>query len=835
MFGYNHGMARQSPRPGPISCRWLIATALLLALQAPASTAQTEQDKQAWQTITALGDGFVVWESNRTGRWRIWHRALDGTDLRQLTPDDDREHCAPHVAPDGRHIAFLSYPRGKNSYDSEKGDIRLHVLDLETGDSRVLIDRVQRADGGNRGAVWVDGSSLQYIDADGQARRVDIRTAKTSDVLIANKHGLLLNATGGCAFERFYYHRVRDGKVDGTSPKYDGCEPYFTQDGRWGVRMSGAGGPIDRIDLTTWQREPIVRRDDPDMPRDRNYLYFPMPSPCERLIAFAASPDQHDHNSSDYDVFIMPIDPATLMRTGRPVRYTFDRKTDRYPSAYLSDLDLGRFAGEAPLTARFDADELKGEWAWQFGDGGQARGAGAQSHTYARPGTYTVAAKQENRVLRGSVVVSEAAPPRVQFTALRDDRTVAVTFDEPIDVEGVSASFEDGNNISGLTVSDERTLVVKVARPIKEKVTFRLAGVTDRAQRPNAMTATALAVEPVTWPVDDRSLVFALSTADAPLIGRAADGSALPLTLQPRGHGRVDAHYALLTDGGAYIVEGANEAILEACRASNELTVEAWIRPLVASQGGPARIVSFSTDGGQRDFTLGQDGEQLVFRLRTPKTGGNGVEPQTTIGALPADRDTHAVVTYRPGRLVAYLNGRKVVETDQVQGDFSNWTAQQLLLGDEYRDPRDWHGRIEHVAIYSRALDSAAVRRSYEQVRSDVGSRPALDPWHVKARLVALSDMPTLEQIAPYREALVVAEYERIDGKPGGNARPRRFRVAHWAILDGQSQSIVKAKPGDQRELDLQLFDANPQLQSVYLADTLDLDLDLPLCYAPAP
>ena len=34
-----------------------------------------------------LGDGFLVWESNRTGPWRIWTRRLDGSGLRQLTPD----------------------------------------------------------------------------------------------------------------------------------------------------------------------------------------------------------------------------------------------------------------------------------------------------------------------------------------------------------------------------------------------------------------------------------------------------------------------------------------------------------------------------------------------------------------------------------------------------------------------------------------------------------------------------------------------------------------------------------------------------------------------------
>src|ERR1700681_4846176 len=45
-----------------------------------------------------LGDGFLVWESNRTGPWRIWTRRLDGSGLRQLTPDESgHEHWCAHI------------------------------------------------------------------------------------------------------------------------------------------------------------------------------------------------------------------------------------------------------------------------------------------------------------------------------------------------------------------------------------------------------------------------------------------------------------------------------------------------------------------------------------------------------------------------------------------------------------------------------------------------------------------------------------------------------------------------------------------------------------------
>ena len=34
-----------------------------------------------------LGSGFVVWESNRSGAWRLWIRELGAGGARQLTAD----------------------------------------------------------------------------------------------------------------------------------------------------------------------------------------------------------------------------------------------------------------------------------------------------------------------------------------------------------------------------------------------------------------------------------------------------------------------------------------------------------------------------------------------------------------------------------------------------------------------------------------------------------------------------------------------------------------------------------------------------------------------------
>lgn len=64
--------------------------------------------------------------------------------------------------------------------------------------------------------------------------------------------------------------------------------------------------------------------------------------------------------------------------------------------------------------------------------------------------------------------------------------------------------------------------------------------------------------------------------------------------------------------------------ITDACRASNELTIEAWIRPSVGIQGatmtsGPARIVTLSRSMWEpANFTMGQWVGRLHVRLPMP-------------------------------------------------------------------------------------------------------------------------------------------------------------------------------------------------------------------------
>ena len=110
--------------------------------------------------------------------------------------------------------------------------------------------------------------------------------------------------------------------------------------------------------------------------------------------------------------------------------------------------------------------------------------------------------------------------------------------------------------------------------------------------------------------------------------------------------------------------------LIEGFRATDELSVEAWITPRDNLQSGPARIISFSRDTRARNFTLGQQGGLIEFRLRTPASGLNGspLALQST-ESIPEFKKSHVVATYKNGLEIIYINGFPQSEVLDLKSD----------------------------------------------------------------------------------------------------------------------------------------------------------------------
>jgi VanZ like family len=97
----------------------------------------------------------------------------------------------------------------------------------------------------------------------------------------------------------------------------------------------------------------------------------------------------------------------------------------------------------------------------------------------------------------------------------------------------------------------------------------------------------------------------------------------------------------------------------------NRLTLLVLMQTNNLEQNGPARILTYSQDPGNRNFTLGQIHDTLTFRLRTPASGSNGTNPALYSGpVLSLDHPAFVAAVYdgRISRL--YVDGESVAHAD---------------------------------------------------------------------------------------------------------------------------------------------------------------------------
>jgi len=76
-------------------------------------------------------------------------------------------------------------------------------------------------------------------------------------------------------------------------------------------------------------------------------------------------------------------------------------------------------------------------------------------------------------------------------------------------------------------------------------------------------------------------------------------------------------------------------------------------------QTGPARIVSLSADPRHRNFTLGQEESNLIFRLRTPLTGDNGTPDMIVRDLFTSPDRRNIIISYNGSVLKVYVDGIK--------------------------------------------------------------------------------------------------------------------------------------------------------------------------------
>jgi len=331
------------------------------------------------------------------------------------------------------------------------------------------------------------------------------------------------------------------------------------------------------------------------------------------------------------------------------------------------------------------------------------------------------------------------------------------------------------------------------------------------------------------WPGSQDGLLF--QWRDNKDNGQFINGSgeSRNVHLRAQGGARFGPNGEMHILGGAFAPEGSfNKEIRDACKKTGEIAIEAIVTTSRIPQFGPARIISLSRSTSKRNFTLGQQDGYLVFRLQTSNTNRNGMDFK--LAPLEEGTPCHVLVTYKPGLLTCYLNGKIASQTNLESGSFEDWqgSSYSLIFGNEIGGARPWEGYLDSVAIYSRAIDSEEAAKKFELASARVAARPKIERNVVRAEMLQKADSPPPEAIAPYRRALVINRY-KIKEAEDAQLVDQTVQVAEWALLDAKiPSSYAEAKPGQVLELSLEPYDAHPQLESERLAtDMPSLDQDL--------
>lgn len=662
--------------------------ALVLATGQLSSSARAEPAAAGGEASASRASepGFVVWESNRSGEFRIWRQGLGGGKAKQLSPEEPgRDHCCAKLSPNGSRLVYLSLPGGAGRYSRDVGV--LHLADADGGRDRALAPDARHY-GEHRAAVWWGEDELVYIDGRNATTQLVLSTGKRSELVPPSSGEGWLLAPGGRigSGNTPTFSDASPGQAVRLRPSLGGCQPTFSNDGRLAVWSAGAGGPIDAFDLATRRTWTVIEKGDPHLPAGRGYVYFPALSNDNSLLAVGASPGEHDHFRADYDIFVLDLDPETLLPTGAGRPISPNPAVDRFPDLYRSPLP-GR-SGRRPV---------------------------------------------------GSTTAATAA------------------------------------------------------------------------------TAPAARGE-----IAGRGLVFLWQRADAENRLSAKGASEV---LEPQGLAWIDRHRGLALGGGSFAAKPeSGQRLAEGLMAKHQMSLSLLVTPASLQERGP--IVAFSDGPRAGNFTLRQAGDRILLDLRTSDSPKEGISAE--VARLRSTSPTHLLVTFSPGRLESFLDGARQgasAAPTPLAGDFFPWRPRALAFGGAAKQPERWRGTLAEIAIWNRPLAGAEIAAEAARLRQLLQASPSAARIAVEVRLRGSSPAPTLQEISPYREALVVDEVEVVRQLSGPPIAASRLRVARWGILDGQT--LVPPQAGGTYRLVLEPFASQPQLTPHYLADKLPPGSDL--------
>lgn len=160
-------------------------------------------------------------------------------------------------------------------------------------------------------------------------------------------------------------------------------------------------------------------------------------------------------------------------------------------------------------------------------------------------------------------------------------------------------------------------------------------------------------------PLPPNSSIYYEFSGDGPYEDSSRRGQEGPSLVWAEGPATPQGDGGVTVGPGQWLIshEPPSEFFIYA-RSCNDIEISAkGVSTSDAAQSGPARIVSISNGLRLRNITLGQEGDALSIRLRTPAAGDNGRKPEMLVPGVFADqRPRDIYVRYSAPMLVVWVD-----------------------------------------------------------------------------------------------------------------------------------------------------------------------------------
>jgi hypothetical protein len=179
-----------------------------------------------------------------------------------------------------------------------------------------------------------------------------------------------------------------------------------------------------------------------------------------------------------------------------------------------------------------------------------------------------------------------------------------------------------------------------------------------------------------------------------------------------------DGGVATFTDAGLAVTKSvlvtsqfAATKIINACKASHEVTLELWVTPANDTQDF-ARMVGVSGTNGDHDVALNQSQKEYFSLMRTAAAPGH--HDLHAPGTLHV-RMQHVVITRaKDGARVLYVDGVAGAMDTAADTDPAVWNDTfGVTMGNSASYDAPWLGTYHLVAIYSRALSAQEIAQNF--------------------------------------------------------------------------------------------------------------------------